>query len=395
MRSLAPLLLLAACTDSGSSPTTALQMNDLSVMFPLPQTTAAFDAMLPANAPALEGGEILPQATFESGSPGVLYEGLVAVAFRLDPCFGNPGTISDGPGCQNQLRIVFQPLFDSGGGVAMANDIAVHAFYDISRSELLQIIDEIRAAREEAGQTTDLGPLQMHPIIVDQGNDGAFAQHLRGILTEHAGASKLVRFTTLQIEEIFANSGDNPPVGGSEFWIMNGFDVASGTAAGFAIPTLPDGSLSETFTAGVDPLLANGSPATTAADNILAISDPSTAPTVAQEQAAVDAALRIENPLMHSPNTIDCVSCHLAPPARQLNASELTGSPGTEFQPAAQIPADDLVQTTDFFTDEDEVLNIHAFSYRNGTPMINQRVINETAANLAYLSAFVETAPSD
>ena len=45
----------------------------------------------------------------------------------------------------------------------------------------------------------------------------------------------------------------------------------------------------------------------------------------------------------------------------------------------------DLAETTSL-VGSDGVLNIHAFSYRNQDPAINRRVINETAANLAYLA---------
>lgn len=58
------------------------------------------------------------------------------------------------------------------------------------------------------------------------------------------------------------------------------------------------------------------------------------------QQAAFDAALRIENPTKHSPDTIDCASCHV-------------------------------------------------FSYRDGHPMIAVRVINETASVVAYLNGSV------
>jgi hypothetical protein len=51
----------------------------------------------------------------------------------------------------------------------------------------------------------------------------------------------------------------------------------------------------------------------------------------------------------------------------------------------ATIPADDLQQTTQLLS-ADSRLNIHAFSYRHADPMINWRVINDTAASLALVS---------
>ena len=59
------------------------------------------------------------------------------------------------------------------------------------------------------------------------------------------------------------------------------------------------------------------------------------------------------------------------------------------FVPDASIPVADLAQTTQL-VGTDGVLNIHAFSYRTSAAMINQRVINETAANLAYIATLLQ-----
>ena len=79
----------------------------------------------------------------------------------------------------------------------------------------------------------------------------------------------------------------------------------------------------------------------------------------------------------------------MAEPARRLVGEPLfalssTGDPNAFTAPS--IAAANLVTTT-ALVDTDTILDIHAFSYRGTSPMINQRVVNETAANLAYLTS--------
>ena len=79
----------------------------------------------------------------------------------------------------------------------------------------------------------------------------------------------------------------------------------------------------------------------------------------------------------------------MAQPSRELVGHALglmEAGNANRFAADPSIPAADLLPTTHLIGG-DGGLNIHAFSYRGADPMINQRVINETAANLAYLNA--------
>jgi hypothetical protein len=370
-----------------------LQMNDLSVMLPLPKTQADIDVMMAPTSPGV-GGDLLPKATFDQAQIGLDYTSLHAVAFRFDPCFGQLGAITDPASCQNQLRVVWQALVVStfdGTTTTFAADAGVHAFYSISRDQLIAAVDEMVAAREADGITFDLGPLAPHPTITSEGLTGPLAQKLAQIVEKYAGGSELVRMTSFQIEEV--EGGQAPLLGGGEFWEFQSFDITAGTAKPRMIPTLSgDSNNTMTLSASVNPLESSGSPTTTSTDNIATLESmtTATAATLDARKLAFDAALRIENPHTNSPDTIDCASCHLAMPARTMVGEQLglteTGDPN-QFVPDSSIPAADLAQTTAL--DTNGILNIHAFSYRDVDPMINQRVINETAANLAYLKALL------
>jgi hypothetical protein len=364
-------------------------MNDLSVLFPLPKSQQEVDAMVAPTAAAL-GGALLPQAVYASDlDTNPDYASLRVVGFRVDPCFGQLGPIVDPSTCENQLRLVFQPiLFDTA---ASAEDSAIHAFYSLTRAQLINLVNEIVDARLAAGGDADLGPLAPHPIVVREGLTGELAQRLVTILTTYVGAGNLVRFTALQELEFDTPQGPNDVSG---FWDLHGVDIANGATTPMQIATLPAGTTVMNLNTSSQPLLANESPVTTSNDNITLLMDFTQASqaTMAQRQVAFDAALRIENPADNSPNTIDCASCHLAQPVRQLVGEQLgltaAGDPSA-FVAASSIPSADLVQTTNLLG-ADGGVNVHAFSYRLTDPMINQRVINETAANLAYIATLVQ-----
>ena len=140
MRALAflclPLVGCASQGDGGTAPEPKLQMNDISVLLPLPTSPGELAAMVSPTA-AANGGVLLPQTIVPVDATGIDYARLRVVAFRFDPCFGPTDPAADPSLCQNQLRIVFQPLaLDATTQQAFADDIAVHAFYSLTRAQL-------------------------------------------------------------------------------------------------------------------------------------------------------------------------------------------------------------------------------------------------------------------
>jgi hypothetical protein len=382
----------AAATGKGQGQ--PAQMNDLSVLFPLATTSAQVTSGYLAASSAGKGGELLPETMLEKatgitakptpvmGEPRLSYDTLRAVAFRVDPCFANIGPVTDGAACDNQLRIVFQSATYAKGATTLM-DGAVHAFYSLSRAELTEVVQAIIALRIASGGAGDLGPLAVHPILAKQGLEGKMAKGLEALLLAHAGAANLTRFTVFQGVNLDTD------------WDFSAFDVKKGVATPSAVPGLATASTSVIFGAGFAATLAGVFvPVPSDRDDLSLLTNvaSATAATPAARQSAFDAALRVENPNFESPNTSDCASCHMAEPARTL-----VGTPVFKLSPVGNvnafaadpsIPAKDLARTTDP-TAEPDGLNLHAFSYKDGTPMINQRVVNETAANLVYVNAEV------
>lgn len=352
----------------------ALQMNDVSILYPLARTKSAFEEGYLTPDSTGPRGTLLPEAIYkpgtlpEGGTPGVDRAGLRLVSLRFDPCFAELGTITAETRCENQLRIIFQPL-TFAGSTTTAKDSAVHAFYSLTRAELTAAIEEIRTLRLQHDGGVRMGPLAPHPILAKQGLDGAMAKDLNAIVQKYAGAQNLFRFT------IFSTSGLGTA------WNFRGFEVAKdGAWAPMTIPTVPAGTKTVAFFRGFTKNTLSGDfqPPTSAPDNLqlLASEAATKAASPAARKAAFEALTRIEDTSLHSPNTIDCASCHAAEPVRRL-MSERFG-----FTPPAPGTGDEA-QTTGK-SDANDV-NVHMFSYKDATASIHKRTVSETAGIVKLL----------
>ncbi len=371
-------------------------MNDLSVLFPLPATAAELATGLRPTTPGV-GGVLLPEAIFDQDGNGISigYDQLRAVAFRLDPCFAHTGPLTDRADCAAQLRIVFQNVSDrghAGSADIEAQDSGVHAFYALTNDQFDAAVRDVVAARSASNGDADLGSLAVHPILAREGLSGPFATELAAILPRYAGAGALVKMTTfvglLELEDAPRANAIEP----TDFWTFQGFAIASGGVTPERIPTLDEATTMSISSESGTPLEAAMNPTATTTTNDLSplLSASSLGRmTSMQKQAAFDAALRVENPGTHSPNTIDCASCHLAQFAVQLVGEPMAGlsaaGNANAFVPDAMIPVADLAPLTALV--QDSTINLHAFSYRGTGAMINQRVVNETALNVAFLTA--------
>jgi hypothetical protein len=397
MRALPPIALGLslgfACGGTGSTlPAIDLQMNDLSVLLPLPRDQTELDMALAPSAQA-QGGPLFPEALYDAGGGGGGYTDLRVAAFRLDPCFGQLGAIASPSKCQAQLRVVFQPMVATSDNSVIAPDMGVHAFYALSDAQLVDAVTDMIDAREDDHGSADLGPLAVHPVVAQEGLTGPLAQRFDAIILKYAGAANLIRFTTLELElpNLAAPDGDGD---GGGVWQLESFDVGSGSATRRTIATLAGSATTMSFEVATNPLSADFSPMTTSTDDISLLVNYTQAAAASTDalQAAYDSALRIENPRDNSPDTIDCASCHMAEPGRVLVGEPLgmtASGDANAFVPDAAIPLADLAQTTDILG-SDGTLNIHAFSYVRAEPVINQRVIHETAANLTYIAALLQ-----
>ncbi len=370
------------------------QVNDVSILFPLAKTKAAYDRGY------LTTGDLLPKAIYERafGPPGTLQiggtppapsqAGLRLVAVRFDPCFAQRGPVANEGACKNQMRLVFQTLSFVKNKTTAADD-AVHAFYALTRDELTSAVRTMIALRQRKGGERRLGPLAPHPLLATTSGDldVTTATEVNELITSLASADRLVQITQ------FAPSGLDTT------WNFSGFDVEK--SATLKIPTLPAGDDTHVaFFAGFTPGQLEGDPAFVPAsnappsDNIQDLGNRARAAAAGAEgrERAFAAMLRLENPDLHTPDTIDCASCHAVEPVRKLlgekhYASEMARSRGA-FEPDEHwVPAADLAALE---TGESGV-NVHMFSYKGTTPSIHRRTVNESAAIVAHINARILT----
>ena len=403
----------------------AAQMNDVSILFPLPSHYSDVDQLLPACATGPRGallpaslyasvgpihGSTFPDAGPDLAGPGIAeYANLHVVAMRVDPCFASLAPAPDGSGCTAQIRLVFQEIYDDNNGFSFENptfgtgpagfDGALHVLYTLTRDELLALTRSLVALREaNQGDGGAGGPLAPHPIIAAQGLTGAMGQGVERLILQYAGASNISRVALLDFSEAFIG------------WSFDAFSVSSaadGSVTPLAIPTLPDAGFPDDagifqgvttgFTEEADAgtfFVPTFSPATTIDGGYATLSPPgSNTVTPATAEAAFEGLVRIENPNDHSPNTIDCGSCHLATPTEKeflfpaLSLDDET-SP-LSFQPdGVHVTRADMA--VHYSQPEVSFGNLHAFSYLARAPSINQRTVNETARVVEYLNALPE-----
>ncbi|MGA7179574.1 MAG: hypothetical protein WBX11_08330 [Thiobacillaceae bacterium] len=353
-------------------------MNDVTIIYPLPDYPGKANELISPQEPGL-GGPWLPQKLYarlpeinQGEARNFTYRYLRVVAVRLDPCFRNEGT------CLPQVRLVWQPINISTYGSSTpigqleAKDASVHSFYTLTPGAFQALLNDYETLKMKV-RVKDLSdePLQVHPVIEEQGPNGPFAQGLRKLLDKYVGAKTLWRITAMKT---FV---------GSDQWAFLGFNVSDGTTQSIVIPRtrgateqgFRTGQMTQTeFSSGVV------TPAPQGADNLIPILQNSRflqANDPALLGALGKAVADIENPKIHTPETMDCVSCHAAQAAgsvlfeRVAGLSDMPQVMKRKFK--STLPLQNLGQR------QDNTHVLRALGYVDRDLVLSRRVINETA----------------
>ena len=363
-------------------------LNDVSILYPLPQQNE-LDFLLKTEAQG-RGGALLPLSVlsripllspFQKGHEQV--ETLRVVSVRIDPCF--PGA---GGSCRRQIRMVWQPLVPSPAWGVMTIDAALHSFYDLNDRDFASLITELAALKARAPISTLGQALDVHPVLKAEGLNGPFAQALQAIWLKYAGRDNLTKMTFMAVR------------GRSLLWSFGGWDVdTSGKMEHIRIARFdrgPDGSpngvLTQVFVnqseAGDDFVKSVIAPAPLSGESLGFLLRGAADIAEARDRDAILFALNsahaIENPRSHSPETMDCVSCHIAEPVRAFAETrfpllaQLSWNQGAVFQDSAF----NLAHTTRIHT-----RNLRAFGYFEERPAISRRTISESAAVARILNS--------
>jgi hypothetical protein len=371
-----------------------LQLNDVSVLFPLTSSASDRATSYLNAASAGSRGPLLPEGLYDgighiAGSSGprtpsvsgeARYADLRVVALRLDPCFADLAPDPGGAGCQPQLRLTLQELTDGPNGT-QAFDSALHLFYALTRDEVVTLAQAIAALRRVSLGAGRMGSLQPHPALVHEGLEGPMARGLRALVLQYAGQSNLTRAAQFSLTHSPAS------------WQFSAVDISDAEKAHFTpspIASLAGAAASQGF-GGELASNASGNilPLTTSTDDFSPLVTLSVAQGLdaATRSAKFEALVRVDHPGHNSPKTIDCASCHLATPVEKAVAAPTFGlvesmDPNAFQADGADVLSSELSPTFTVLAN----LNLHAFSYAQRDIGINQRVANESAAVVRYLN---------
>lgn len=350
-----------------------LQLNDVSILFPLPAAGDIDELLTPTSNG--ERGPLLPAERYSRvpklhvfQSPEQTYGLLRVVALRIDPCFVT------GPECRRQIRLSMQPVvYDEFQEVVRADDAAIHLFYDLSESDFSALVEELRGATAAASVST-AGPLRVHPILAAEGPRGPFAQRLKAAVLRYAGGANLTRLTFMQLQNFNVNE-----------WVFGGFNVDGDSLV--PIDVIDAGSQRQrfinVFLQSEEDFVASVDPRPLGADDVSLLFNSTNARAASEEAiaAAERAALRIENPDVHTTETVSCVACHTATQTRLWTERSLGRN--TEGHPDRFTAAADLTLTSETTRIPG---SLRAFGYLHQRVAISQRTVNESAAVAAALN---------
>jgi hypothetical protein len=369
-------LLTQAYAAAAVQPGRPWGLNDVSILYPLPQTASESGDLIAPQEHGLKG-PWLPYDMYER-LPAIdhakpadqTYQVLRVVGVRLDPCFKSNGD------CLPQVRLVWQPIAPASYGSSAefgmleAKDAAIHTLYTLTPAMFETLLTDYAALVKATGSDLRNEPLQIHPVLLKQGLDGQFATRLRTLLSKYVGPATLWRATAMQ------------GLPGDDEWLFTGFNVRDSVVHDLAIPRIGTRAQRLQVAQFDHSSFANGLVhplPDVAEDNFLpdVLRERSLNRVPKSARSLAIAIANIENPARNNPETVDCVSCHAAQPAGSLLSRTLSG---LRNQP--EVKAHVFQSTLPLRSSGLHLADTHAlraFGYVDRDPAISRRVTNESA----------------
>lgn len=347
-------------------PPPPLGLNDVSVLMPTPASGEEAALLGPTDEGAR--GPLLPRDVYDAiptvpPIPEALdYGRMRVVGVRFDGCGGPLGT------CTSEIRLVMQPLLDGE-----LRDSALHLFYHLDDAAMGEVVDGLRRLRELAPEAEVDAPLDVHPALVAQGLEGAYAIGLRELLLSFIGQENLVRVT------FFQRAPPTVPV-----WFFGGLDRdEAGTITPMKIPgtnvetqqvVLTLTGRSYTYEVAPDVTRPEDGRALYGTDSAREASDE-------QREAAMASYLRVEDPTTYAVDDLPCAGCHFSTFVRDEATRRWGTSPDglPAYSSARSLERRGKAGLT--------AASLRAFGWFEREPMIAQRTINESAEVLEQLEA--------
>lgn len=365
-----------AGADGGALPFAPLDLNDITILAPLPASRDR-PILLRASDLADDGTGLVPQAFVDrllGGGPfgaavgtfAPFFQYLQLVAVRFDLCDRHlPGTCPEPEDAR--LRLVFQPLLDPSS----AQDIGLHAFYVIRRDEIAGAVAELRELATLAPAQS--GALRVSPAL-SAANPEPYAAALRAFVRRYGGESRLARLTMNARDLNFDGLA----------WTLRGLEKKADTFTEMAIPGVSESGVKTSevvFFSGGSSYTAT--PTTDTPSGLqVALSQAAFERADATSQGASLAALaQVDDPLSTTAETVACVACHVS----TVVLSARGASAGIDPRTLPNRYASQFELSTAAGMSAQTPQTLRALGYQALQPMISQRVVNETAQTLTEI----------
>ncbi len=337
--------------------------NDISILLPLPLNKDFSQLLSPKDMGSmgplisLQTFSELPQLFPEQGNEISYENSMRAIALRVDPCFKD--TFDPAIRCRHQIRIVWQPLYPIADEL-IARDAAVHTFYELSDSDWNSFLVKWKSFATQKSE-----PLQIHPEILQQGLKGPLWKNMKQQILRFCGEKNLTRITAMTVR-VF-----------SEMWDFVGFDIQANGLMPITIARVNQRQqeihlsdrFRDEFFGGIFPTPRNQD---TVFFRLIANSTKAAETFSEQDFQDIQKSIRnFENPKLHRPGTLDCVSCHIA----QTAASWMEQKLGRSMDENSSLLLRPKLSSN----------QLRSFGYFEKDAVISQRVRNETAEVLKTL----------
>ncbi len=363
---------------SGKVEAATFGMNDVSMLLPLPSPQGIAGMLSPVDGGAK--GQLLPKDIYlrfpaldNRFDAQTLYDNnFKVIGIRIDPCFAE-GTSTV---CRKQIRLVWQPLAAFKDGT-ITLDAAVHSFYEFSDAEWAILLK--KWARISKGNMTE--GLLINPTLKQEGYAGPTWIALKKIVLESCGDKNLVRVTGMRLSAM-------------RMWTFMGFDRINRQWTAMTIPRTS--STQESFVLVPEGLFdlnafqGTLSPTPQGEELLLGLVTESRDFRLKRSESDAKTLMthmiQFENPTMHNPGTVDCVSCHMAQVVRiwgEHNYSSWNWK--TEFESNRFSLKDENLENNS--VNPFNTNRVRAFGYFDADPILSQRVINETGLVVERLKA--------
>lgn len=321
------LAIIGACLGIGSASVFAQNqkpwdLNDVTYVYSLGTAAAA----------GLRLSEVLPREVYDqviggtgltpgARTPGLvltadeLYRHLSLVAVRIDPCFRDRFTDP----CRRQIRGVWQPIATVNGRLTTV-DAAVHTFHDLAAEPFEAVLRALQELKRSGNVRTTGVPLQVHPGLKEK---TPFALALGTLLRRSIGRDNTTRIAVMKL------------MMGENGWRFQGFDVIRGPNG---VPRL---QLQEIFPGLIQEQQLNNlaeegsydsrktlasSVAREKPDQLFVVANDSRDPKLADVETLklyLSRSIRVSQPRLHLPGTVDCLSCHASDGVKAVTARAL------------------------------------------------------------------------